>query len=461
MPRPPTRPDLDEIAARRAKRGQERLGLAARAPPRRALGADDAEHAAVLGERPLAEQVAGDPAAAAVVRLHRARDVELVDLGLRARLLLGRLVRIRPVGPALGRDVEALRRRVDDPAVRHHRGRVDRLQALRQVDGEDGEHAEAGERRRAADVAALDERARLAGLRACALDPVGREPARDLRAREHGLVLPLGGGDRLRRAVGGLLERERGRQLGGHDDPGGRADEPRGDVGAVERERADEPQLGRVGHVNLGEDGVGRLVGGDAGGHRGQRLDPVAAAREHEQPVAVQEQLVAQPRLERERVEQPRLRTGDVDRAQLPVRDGEDRVPVRLDEVRLVDAFLLHVRAGEVDALDGSGRGGAGDRRRRLGRHRAADRAEAVRADEPLRLPLRVAEQLAAGAERGQLRLRRLWSRASRRACQGDGRGGRQHDQREASSELHHPGYTPPKQQSSHPKVWRSASREH
>ena len=104
------------------------------------------------------------------------------------------------------------------------------------------------------------------------------------------------------------------------------------------------------------------------GGHRGQRLDPVAAAREHEQPVAVQEQLVAQPRLERERVEQPRLRTGDVDRAQLPVRDGEERVPVRLDEVRLVDSFLLHVRAGEVDALDRS-------RARRRGRRAAPPRS--------------------------------------------------------------------------------------
>ena len=383
-----------------------------------------------------------------------------MDLGLRSCLLLGRLVRIRPVGPALGGDVEALRRRVDDPAVRHHRGRVDGLQALRQVDGEDGEHAEPGERRRAAHVAALDERACPAGLRARALDPVGREPACDLRAREHGLVLALRGGDRLGRAVGGLLERERGGQLGGDDDPGGRADEPRRDVGAVERERADEPQLGRVGHVDLSEDGVGRLVGGDAGGERGQRLDPVAAAREDEQPVAVQEQLVAQPRLERERVEQPRLRTGDVDRAQLPVRDGEDRVPVRLDEVRLVDTLLLHIRAGEIDALDGCRRRrGAGDGWERLGRQWAADRAVAVGADEPLRLPLRVAEQLTAGAERGQFRLRRLRSRAGGGAGQGDGRGGRQHDQRQASSELHHPGYTPPKQQSSHPKVWRSAQR--
>ena len=244
------------------------------------------------------------------------------------------------------------------------------------------------------------------------------------------------------------------------DDPGGRADEPRRDVGAVERERADEPQLGRVGHVDLSEDGVGRLVGGDACGERGQRLDPVAAAREDEQPVAVQEQLVAQPRLERERVEQPRLRTGDVDRAQLPVRDGEDRVPVRLDEVRLVDTLLLHIRAGEIDALDGCRRRrGAGDGWERLVRQWAADRAVAVGADEPLRLSLRVAEQLTAGAERGQLRLRRLRSRAGGGAGQGDGRGGRQHDQRQASSELHHPGYTPPKQQSSHPKVWRSAQR--
>ena len=214
----------------------------------------------MLGQRPLAEQEAGDLAAAAVVRLHRARDVELVDLGLDAALLLGRLVRLGPVGPALGGDVEALGRGVDDAAVGHHRGRVDRLEALRQVDGEDGEHAEAGERGRAADVAALDERARLAGLRAGALDAVGRQPARDLRARDDALVLALGRGDRLRRAVGRLLERERGRNLGGRDDPRARADEPRGDVGAVERERADEPEPGRIGHVHLGQHGLRRLV---------------------------------------------------------------------------------------------------------------------------------------------------------------------------------------------------------
>ena len=90
-------------------------------------------------------------------------------------------------------------------------------------------------------------------------------------------------------------------------------------------------------------------------GHRGQRLDPVAAAREHEQPVAVQKQLVARRRLERERVEQARLRAADVDRAQLSARDGEERVAVGLDHVGLVDALLLDVRARVVDALLGSG----------------------------------------------------------------------------------------------------------
>ena len=69
---------------------------------------------------------------------------------------------------------------------------------------------------------------------------------------------------------------------------------------------------------------------------------------------------MAQRPLERERVEQARLQAGDVDGAQAPVRDREERLAVRLDEVGLVDAFLLDVRAGEVDALDAARRRGAG-----------------------------------------------------------------------------------------------------
>ena len=64
---------------------------------------------------------------------------------------------------------------------------------------------------------------------------------------------------------------------------------------------------------------------------------------------------MARRRLERERVEQARLRAGDVDRAQLPARDGEERVAVGLDHVGLVDSLLLDVRAREVDALLGGG----------------------------------------------------------------------------------------------------------
>src|SRR5205823_2907369 len=46
---------LDERAVPLPQRRQERLALAAGAPPGRGLGADDAQDAAVLGERPLAE----------------------------------------------------------------------------------------------------------------------------------------------------------------------------------------------------------------------------------------------------------------------------------------------------------------------------------------------------------------------------------------------------------------------
>ena len=90
----------------------------------------------------------------------------------------------------------------------------------------------------------------------------------------------------------------------------------------------------------------------DPARRRRQRLDPVAAAREHEQPVAVQEQLVAPGRVERERVEEARLRRPETSTAcRLPFADREERLAVRLDEVGLVDALLLHVRAREVDAL--------------------------------------------------------------------------------------------------------------
>jgi len=201
-------------------------------------------------------------------------------------------------------------------------------------------------------VAALDERPRRSGLRAGPLDPVARQPARDAGGGDDGAVALRRGREVLLRPARRLRERELLGDLRRGDDPRAAADEPRGDVGAVERERADEAEPLRIGDVDLGEDGLRRLERRDPGGERRQRLDPVAAAREHEQLVAVQEQLVAQARRERERVEQARLRAGDVDRVQLPVRDREERVPVRLDEVGLVDALLLHVRAGEVDPLN-------------------------------------------------------------------------------------------------------------
>ena len=304
-------------------------------------------------------------------------------------------------------------------------------------------------------MAALDERARPAGLRAGALDPVGREPARHLRAREDGVVLPVGGGDRLGRAVGGLLEGERGRHLRGGDDPGDRADEPCRDVGAVERERADEPQPGRVGDVDLAEHRLRRLVRHHPRGHRGQRLDPVAAAREDEQPVAVQEQLVARRRLERSESSRRGFEPPTSTARSVPPATAKSVVAVGLDDVGLVDALLLDVRAGEVDALLGSCR--AAGRLGRRGRHHvgAHAAAEAVRADEALRLPLRVAEQLAAGAERGQLRLAGgVRSRSGRGSPCGGGQDDRQRrEERDASTEAHHPGYTPPPGKSSPPEV--------
>ena len=61
-------------------------------------------------------------------------------------------------------------------------------------------------------------------------------------------------------SVGGS-ELQLGGDLGGGDDARAAADEAGGDVGAVERQRADEAQPARLGDVDLGEDGLGRPKG--------------------------------------------------------------------------------------------------------------------------------------------------------------------------------------------------------
>ena len=152
------------------------------------------------------------------------------------------------------------------------------------------------------------------------------------------------------------------------------------------------------------------------GGDAGKRHGPVATTRDDEQPRTVQEELVFRAGSELERVEQTRLRIADVDGVQLPVRDGEEGVPVRLHQVGLVDALLLDVRAREVDAL--LRRGCAC----RLGDPVTADHraAEPVRADETGRVQLCVAKQLAAGAKRDESRGIRV--RAGHRSAQRQGR---------------------------------------
>ena len=187
---------LSEGAVPQAQRRQERLALAApAAPPGGALGAHDPQHAAVLRERPLAEQEAGHAAAAAIQRPRRAGDVERVDGGRDALLRVRRPVRVRSVGPALGRDVEALRRGVDDPRVGEDGDRVHRLEPLGEVDRQHGQHAEPGEGGRPAHVAALDERARLSGAARAA----ARRDRRAARSRGGTTARPPGCAPPLRR----------------------------------------------------------------------------------------------------------------------------------------------------------------------------------------------------------------------------------------------------------------------
>ena len=117
----------------------------------------------------------------------------------------------------------------------------------------------------------------------------------------------------------------------------------------------------------------------------------------------MQEQLVPHPVVERERVEQARLRARDVDGAEL-AREGESVLPsvlTRSGSSTLLRTFVPEKSTpctGVAAASAAVGAAVSTDAR-------SAEPAQTVRPHEALGLPLRVAEQLAAGTEGGQLRL--------------------------------------------------------
>ena len=139
-------PDLDEP---RAVLAQHADAARARRVPRCLLGRGHAQVAVVLGERVVVEDEARDGAGRAVDGLRRVGHVEAVDLGPQA---LGRLAaELERAHVAAARDVQAAGRAVDDLGAGHHAVAVERVHAAVEVDGQDREHVEAGELRRARD----------------------------------------------------------------------------------------------------------------------------------------------------------------------------------------------------------------------------------------------------------------------------------------------------------------------
>ncbi len=404
----------------------------------------------MLGQRPLAEQDTRDLAARPVVRPLRVADVELVDRSRDPVRHFPARVRHRPVCPSLRRHVQAVERGVDDAPVGDDRVGIDRLEPLVEVEREHGEHPETGERGRSAHVPALHERVRLGRPAALVGQRVARQPSLEARVAQDGAV-PRGrlGGRGRRVRIDGLLERKLLRHRRADDDARGALGQAGAHVLAVELHRADDLEGRRVPHIDLGQRGAG----GDRHDARARQsrhgLDPAAAAGEHEQPIAAQQELVLPALREAQGVGQLRAPGTDVDGSQHGAVDGEDARPVRLHEVRLVDPLFLDVRTREVDAGDTAvlralsrGRGSHD-----TGHPGTAQRdrlaAEPVRPDERQRLPSQVTEQLAARAEGLQPVSLRLCSRTGTGAG-GERQGCHEDDDGEEGVSLHRlTRYTP------------------
>ena len=307
---------LEQVPVAPVERRDLALGLRAEAERRRG-----AQHALVLGQRELVEQRARHRAAGRVPGAIRVRCVEAVDRGVGAGE--------RAVIPALGRDVQGRRRGVDGVGAREDRVGVHGRQALPEIDGVDGQHAGAAEDRRAPDRAAADRarRDRHAGAR-----------DRELRRRQ-----PAG---RPRAQLGRPVDRL---GVGGDDHPRGAAGQARVDDVAVDVLGAQHLHLRGIRDVDLGH-------------ARAER-----AAAEHEHAVLAQQHRRAPALVELERPEQLRRVRARVDRVERPVREREDRLPVGLDGVGLVDAGLLDVGLRRVlaGARVALGRDGHRHRRRR------------------------------------------------------------------------------------------------
>ena len=223
-------------------------------------------------------------------------------------------------------------------------------------------------------------------------------------------------------------------------DPRARPDESGVHEPAVHGERLGDLHRRRIGDVHLGElrgRAPGQVRRGAErardGGDRPRKRNGVRdLVRDHEQPVAVEEELRAGAALpEAECAGDTRHPARDRDGLERVPRDREDRGAVRLHDVGLVDALLLVVRRRIGGRGRGAGVGGGADhprrRRRRRGglgcdgraRHgRLGDRRlrEPVRAGE---IGLRIAHERDARGERARLH------RGSRRRFEGPGPAGR------------------------------------
>ena len=317
----------------------------------------------MLGQRELVADSARDAARGGIGGSGGVGEVEAVEGGppvLSHPLSGARVFEEFRGDPGRGGHVQRPGRGVDGVARRHHRHRAVAGQRSAHRQAQHRGHPEPGELCGHVHVLTGRQQSALdrAGRAGATGDGIGGQPVLQCAGCDRGPVGLLGRLFAAAALLGGN-ERERPRRVVAGHYPGHAVDAAGADVGPVDPQRLDYPGAVVV-HPDPLDDGDRLLVPsrpvGDlktVGGASRDLARRQIAVQDHQQVVAVEQQLGFLPRSEPGHPLD--LSIGGVDHRELAVGHRKDTAAVGLDQVGLVHSGLLNVCAGVVDSLDQTG----------------------------------------------------------------------------------------------------------